>query len=295
MNQTVQLAPAFNWHNLYRLFKYAVYLLLTFNIYLFFVDDNGASVHFFKNGISWRNIVEAYSATIDTASWVFLLLLFELETAIIPDHRITPSVNFFLKLIKTICYLFIIYACYGYFNMYGFVTNVVPFSMGTVSLGALSMDNVCSLLGQDYYSILTMSEYPELTGETCAALQGQPLLRIDGTNIIGTHEQLNDIKLLALVDVINAVDWLFIVVILEVEVWLQLHNKLTDKLLFLNKFVKFVLYGVLLAAATYWGFEGDFLDFWDAFLWLVAFIFIEMNIFEWHEEVEEEKLKHVVS
>ena len=25
----------------------------------------------------------------------------------------------------------------------------------------------------------------------------------------------------------------------------------------------------------------------DAFLWLVAFIFIEMNIFKWHEEVEE--------
>jgi hypothetical protein len=35
--------------------------------------------------------------------------------------------------------------------------------------------------------------------------------------------------------------------------------------------------------------SGDFLDFWDAFLWLVAFIFIEMNIFTWHSEVEEEK------
>ena len=41
--------------------------------------------------------------------------------------------------------------------------------------------------------------------------------------------------------------------------------------------------------AAYWGFEGTFLDFWDAFLWLVAFIFIELNIFQWHEEAEDEK------
>jgi hypothetical protein len=28
-------------------------------------------------------------------------------------------------------------------------------------------------------------------------------------------------------------------------------------------------------------------DFWDAFLWLVAFVFIEMNIFQWQREVRE--------
>ena len=45
-----------------------------------------------------------------------------------------------------------------------------------------------------------------------------------------------------------------------------------------------MLYPVLFVAAVYWGFEGSFLDFWDAFLWLVAFVFIEMNVLEWHEE-----------
>ena len=45
--------------------------------------------------------------------------------------------------------------------------------------------------------------------------------------------------------------------------------------------MKFVLYSTLLLAAIYWGFKGGFLDFWDAFLWLVAFVFIEMNVFEW--------------
>ena len=80
---------------------------------------------------------------------------------------------------------------------------------------------------------------------------------------------------------------LVIVVMLEVEVWMQLKNLLTDRLMTIGKYLKTLFYGVLFLCAAYWGFEGTFLDFWDAFLWLVAFIFIEMNIFQWHEETEE--------
>jgi hypothetical protein len=30
------------------------------------------------------------------------------------------------------------------------------------------------------------------------------------------------------------------------------------------------------------------LDFWDAFMWLVAFVFIEMNLFRWQAETKSE-------
>ena len=50
---------------------------------------------------------------------------------------------------------------------------------------------------------------------------------------------------------------------------------------------KVVFYGSLLFTATFWGVKGDFVDFWDAFLWLVAFVFIELNVFEWRQEVNE--------
>jgi hypothetical protein len=33
---------------------------------------------------------------------------------------------------------------------------------------------------------------------------------------------------------------------------------------------------------------GDFVDWWDAFLWLVAFVFIELNVIEWRQESHEE-------
>jgi hypothetical protein len=48
--------------------------------------------------------------------------------------------------------------------------------------------------------------------------------------------------------------------------------------------LKFILYSILLLAAIYWGIKGDFVDFWDAFLWLLAFFFIEMNVVEWRQE-----------
>lgn len=102
---------------------------------------------------------------------------------------------------------------------------------------------------------------------------------------------LTDIRLLAWVDTINAAVWLLIVVVLEVDVWLQEHDRLEGAALKTSTRSKFVLYGLLLLAAIYWGIKGDFIDFWDAFLWLVAFIFIELNVFEWRQEVNESAIR----
>jgi hypothetical protein len=72
----------------FRAFKYAIYCLLAWNLFLFFQEDFAASANTFGDTVTWRNVVEAYSATIDTAAWVVLLLLFELETAVIPDEKL---------------------------------------------------------------------------------------------------------------------------------------------------------------------------------------------------------------
>ena len=149
-----------------------------------------------------------------------------------------------------------------------------------------SSDRSGSLFGSDFTYVFTLDEYMPLTAEVCAPMQGLPIHQIAGTQIIGTTEQMELAKALAMTDIVNAADWLIVVAVLEGEVWLQLNNRLTDELMTLNKLLKSVLYAVLFACAVYWGIDGDFLDFWDAFLWLVAFIFIEMNIFEWREETQ---------
>ena len=79
-------------------------------------------------------------------------------------------------------------------------------------------------------------------------------------------------------------DWLLVVLVLEVDVRLQEHNRYEGVALFVSNVFKTLLYSLLLLAAIYWGIKGDFVDFWDAFLWLVAFVFIELNVFEWHQE-----------
>ena len=44
----------------------------------------------------------------------------------------------------------------------------------------------------------------------------------------------------------------------------------------------------MLLPAVYWRFKLDFVDLWDAFHWLVAFFFIDMNVVEWRHEALEE-------
>jgi hypothetical protein len=261
----------------FRVFKYTIYCLLALNVFLFFNEDFAASAATFGDSVNWRNVVEAYSATIDTLAWVILLLLFELETAVIADEKLRGNIKWVLLAIRAVCYFFITYAFYGYCVKYGLVSNLVPFSVA----------DVCSLIGSDYSYVEDLDEYMAITTQACTSMQGQELFQISGTSIIGTAEATRAAINLAIVDIVNAGDWLIIVVLLEVEVYLQIKGKLTAGMLFAGKYIKGFFYLILFVAAAYWGVKGDFLDFWDAFLWLVAFIFIEMNVFHWHEETED--------
>ena len=276
---TLPSSGLFTAENIFRFFKYSIYILLTYNAFLFFEGDLVASAETFGENITWRNIIEAYSATFDTVAWVALLLLFELETAIIPDHLLKGWLKWVLKGLSAIAYFFIVYSFYGYCVKYGVITDLQPFNIA----------DVCSLVGTDFTWVVTLDEYLPIDQAACTTLQGQSLLQIAGTEIVGTDSALQDARWLAIVDVVNALTWLIIVALLEIEVFLQLKDKLTDKLMVSFKYTKGFFYVVLFVCAAYWGFKSSFLDFWDAFLWLVAFIFIELNIFQWHSETEEEK------
>jgi hypothetical protein len=266
-------------HSIFKAFKYTIYTLLLWNVFLFFQEDLAASAQTFGDTINWRNVVEAYSATIDTAAWLVLLLLFELETAVIDDEKLKGNIKWLFTGIRAISYFFIIYAFYGYCYKYAVLNNLASFRI----------DDVCRLIGSDFTWVSGLDEYLPLDAQSCAALQGQELLRVEGTSIIGSTLAMRDALHLAIVDIVNAADWLVIVVLLEIEVYLQIRERLTDQMIRVGRWVKALLYGTLFAAAIYWGVEGDFLDFWDAFLWLVAFIFIEMNIFQWQEETEADR------
>lgn len=266
-------------HTIFRAFKYLIYCLLALNAVLFFQEEFLASRELFGSQLTWGDWAEAFSATLDTSAWVVLLLLFELETAVIPDEKLTGGLKWVLMGVRVVSYSLIVLAFTGYCAKYGVLADSLP----------LHVEDVCSLVGNGYSWIQDLDQYPALDQVSCLAMQGQELLQLNGTQIIGTVEAVDGARHLTIVDIINAADWLVIVVMLEVEVYMQLRELLTDRMLLIIKVSKGLFYSILLVCAIYWGLLGDFLDFWDAFLWLVAFIFIEMNIFQWHEEIEEER------
>lgn len=268
----------FTGYNLFRLFKYAIYILLSYNLIQFYQEDSTAALEFYKDGLALGDIIEAYSATIDTAAWIVLLFVFELETATLSDTRLKGWLGYWLTAFKSICYAFILYSLYGYLLKFNLVTAVSP----------SSISDSCTLLNQGWTFIDSLNEYFSISQKNCAELNGSAFFQIDNTQILAHKEQIQLVYNLSAVDVINAATWVLVVIMLQVEVILQLKNKLSQHILSINKWLKSVLYLILFAAAVYWGIDGSFLDFWDAFLWLLAFVFIDLNILNWHEETNED-------
>jgi len=265
---------------LFQYFKYAVYALLTLNIYLFFdIEWAGASVRF-ADGVVLADTIEAFAATIDTAAWVLLLLMFELETYILEDKQFTRRVSISLHALRAISYAFIVYAFYGYIIKLVYLQGATPLA---------GISDLCALVADNWSYAVDFDEYELLTFGNCGAMStATEFLQFRGLTAAVDRADYIDIVRLAWVDVINAAVWLLVVAVLEIDVRLQEHGRLEGLALRLSTIAKYILYPTLLLAAIYWGFKGGFIDFWDAFLWLVAFVFIELNVLEWRQESLEE-------
>jgi hypothetical protein len=238
----------FNSSRLFQLFKYVVYAFLAMNVYWFFAEEYAAAPLRYPNGVGLSHLQDAYTATIDTLAWVILLLMFELETYILEDKQFTRVV-----------------------------------SSGASLLAGVS--NACALPPGEWSWATTLGEYTTITAANCAEWSNATeYFKFPDAAAIVDANGLTEIIRLAWVDVINAGVWILVVVLLEIDVRLQEHNRFEGFALRASTASKYVLYSTLFVAAVYWGFKGDFVDFWDAFLWLVAFVFIELNVFEWRQE-----------
>ncbi len=266
---------------IYQLFKYTVYVFLAMNVYWFFAEEFAAARLQFPDGVGLRDMIEAYAATIDTAAWVILLLMFELETYVLEDRHFTKPVAWTLHGLRAVCYGFIVYAFYGYIVNVAFLGGVSAFT---------GVSDLCALVGEKWSYAVDLDEYESITAANCNLLSSATsFLRFDTMPAAVDAAGYRDLLALAWVDVINAGVWLLVVLVLEIDVRLQERNLYEGLALRISTVVKFVLYSTLLLAAIYWGVKGDFVDFWDAFLWLVAFVFIELNVFEWRQESLEER------
>jgi len=265
--------------SLFQGFKYSIYLLIFINFVYFLREDFIAASYTFRDGLPLGELSDAFATSIDSMAWLTLLLMFELETYVIPDDKLQGPLKWAISITTVICYVFLILAFTGYFDR-AMMTSVFAPVIG----------DACQYVGHAMSYAIDIDDYTALTAANCHMLPAGQLYINPEVSILADHETLTRMHRLAVTDTVNSAAWLLVVVVLQVDVMLQLEGELTRKLYRINVFIKILSYTTLAVACFYWLMLGALIDFWDALLWLIAFIFIEMNLFKWHEaDLEEEE------
>lgn len=261
---------------LYQILKYSIYVIIFYNVIYFTLEDYNSSAHRFREGVGFRDFYDAFPQAIDSISWFILLLMLELETWIINDEDHKGLVKWSINGVAGICYFFILLAFLGY-------SQKIFFMMG---FEQASFATACDAVGSYLSYLIELDEFAALSAQTCTSVGPAPYYVNEANQIIMTGSLLFDSYLLAFTETTNAATWILVVLVLWIDVYLQFRGELTDRLFRINAYIKIGLYSILIIAAIIWGIYGNFMDFWDAFIWIAAFFFIELNLLQWHEETE---------
>lgn len=259
-------------HTVYTRFKLALYALLVVDCGWFMREDLVAARQLLVGDFGLAALGATLAQSIDTWAWLGLLALFELETGVLASATLGVRWRALLRLARALCYVGVLYACAGYVLKLGLLQDVEPLPAGTTT---------CALADGRHAWIRSLDDYPPLDAHNCDSFAAASLLRTSEGGLVGDAAALAAARALALTDVINALAWILVAVVLEVEVWMQLVLHRRHWLHGLPLATKVALYLTLVGAALYWGLAGSFLDTWDAGLWIAAFVFIELNVFRW--------------
>lgn len=256
--------------------KYAVYLLLTVNFFVYALDDYhvyGASL---SADTPISDIFLTFATTIDTAAWLGLVFLFELETYALSDASFEGGAPIFIHALRIICYVAIAYAAYGY-------TAETLENYDVVVLDDIS--NVCQVADKGIWLQVNSIDFEEITAENCSTLSDSSrFYRVAEDLSIVDEKTLPHIQWVGWVDVVNAYVWLIVVFLIEMEVWLQAQDRFFSRALPVVRTTSTFCYGILILNAIIWAFAGYDLYTWDSFLWIFGFWAIELNLAEWERD-----------
>ena len=263
--------------------KYVVYAGLVFNLGRFVWDDYAAMHAALPVDASIGDYLNQFSTSIDMIGWVGLVFLFELETYAVPDEKWTAWLATSIRTLRVCCYVMIAQAAYGYT-----VETIENYNTTQVE----GLTDICQIADQGTSLQISTFEYIEITRENCAELSDDDTFYTIGNevSIIG-EETLAQVQWQGWVDIDNAYVWLIVVFLIEVELFMQNHDRFSSPALKKVRAVKSFFYAVLIGNMFIWGFTGYYLYAWDAFLWIFGFWAIELNLAEWEmERVEELRL-----
>ena len=259
--------PAITKESAFRIFKVVIFWVLMINLLYYLYEDVTAYLYL-AAGSALSDVLEAFAVTIDYVAWMVLIVLFETETSAQSKDRLTGTRKWVITGLTAACYVVLVYAAYGYAAALADSYHYEP----------LDSKPACYYANTGFAYLSLEARPIELTHLNCGAFAGKELFKSPTDNLIATQPNVLALQKLGWVDVFNANAWLIIVLLFQIEVSLKQASKLTKRRLFNVMVWKVAAYLVLLVCAIYWTVYSAFIDSWDAWLWLLAFILIDLNM-----------------
>ncbi|MBT8080345.1 MAG: hypothetical protein KJO31_17325 [Gammaproteobacteria bacterium] len=267
------LVPLLRRPRIAQAIKWIVYgsLVINFGIYLF--DDWTAFNSSLPADAPLADVLERFTTSVDMLAWLGLVFLFELETYVLPDEAFKPWVIRAFLIARVVCYVSIFFAAYGY-------TAETLENYDIVEVPGVS--SLCQLADQGRYVQVDSIEYVEISAQNCASIaSGSRFFQIANEVSVIDAPTLAHVQWIGWVDVVNAVVWLIVVALIEIEVWLQTRDQFSSTLMQSIRQIKTLGYLVLSIDAVVWLVTGYPMYAWDSFLWIFGFWAIELNLAEW--------------
>lgn len=259
-----------------KVIKYSVYFALIVNFGFYVTDDYLAFRAALPENAPLADILQQFSTTIDTVAWIGLVFLFELETYSLPDEAFDGWIPKALHSARVICYISIAYAAFGYT-----AESLENFDVSSVA----GITNVCQLADKGTSLQTDVVTYVEITTENCAALSSDSeFFRISDEVSVIDGATLRHVQWQGWIDIDNSYVWIIVVLLIELELWLQSTDRFSSRTLTVARQTKTFLYLVLIVNGIIWAMTSYVLYAWDAFLWIFGFWAIELNLAEWEQE-----------
>ncbi|MEQ8515328.1 MAG: hypothetical protein RIC38_06970 [Chromatocurvus sp.] len=257
--------------------KLVVYLLLLVNFTVYVTNDWTVATHTMRPDWSLLQWARAFATTLDELAWFALLMLFELETYLLEDESFTRARVAVMHGLRIACFLFIAHTVYAF----------ADYALDLQGESPVPADTLCRFTdaGVSYARNLT---YTPVDAGNCDALsEGDTFYRFQSDTLVTDAVGMRIERELAWVDVAEVIAWLFILVLIELQVRLQDRGITGGRVLRTARWSKAALYALLWCAAAYWLYRGHWVFAWDEALWILGFMAIDMNMEEWRDEIVE--------
>ncbi len=268
----------------FRIFKALIFVILMVNLFYYLLEDVTAYLYL-APGSTFFDALESFAVTIDYVAWMILVVLLEMVTSAQARDQLEGTRNWVIAGLTVACYVVLVYAAYGYAAGLGDAYGFEP----------IESEMVCELTDRHFAYLRVEARPIALTKDNCGLIEKSEVFKSTKDNLIATDFNLRALKKLAWIDVFNSNAWLVVVLLFQIEVSLQLAKKLTKRRLIATKAAKGIAYLALLGCAIYWTMYSAFIDSWDAWLWLLAFLLIDLNLLGLNESQNQRASRDVVA